>query len=414
MDNYIFLTNYYLPKPGATGMCVHQVAKALATNSNVFTVCYEDNELINEKDGVKIRRVKVPYCLKRREKENRWDGLGRRCQSMFLKLIHLYNYPLRSRKLVRGYYASLCEILDKCGEATVIASYTPLEAVIAASKIKKIYKTRIKLVYYSTDTLSNEQGKSGILSESYRNKCGVRWERKLFSVYDKILIMECHESHYFSSTYRDMCSKMELVNFPLFTQLFDYSKKKLDSNKLTLVYAGTFYRTLRNPQFLCDCLIQLGQLKNISVDFLGGGDCNDIIERAVMRSKGVIKFHGMQSHEIVMDYLIKADVLLSVGNAESPMAPSKIYEYMSTGKPIIHIYTYDKDPCIVPLNNYGNALLIREGDEEGIIKIKNFINNYKVLDYKEVEKKFITSTPQYTAHILQKLSIKQDPLEPVV
>ena len=41
MKQYIFLTNQYLPKPGATGMCVHNVATELAKRGeSVATVCY--------------------------------------------------------------------------------------------------------------------------------------------------------------------------------------------------------------------------------------------------------------------------------------------------------------------------------------------------------------------------------------
>ena len=139
------------------------------------------------------------------------------------------------------------------------------------------------------------------------------------------------------------------------------------------------------------------------MNILGSGDCNDIIEKAVLDSEGVIKFHGMQPHNIVIEYLSSADILLSVGNAESPMAPSKIYEYMSTGKPIIHTYTYDRDPCIEPLKKYGNALLVKEGDGNAVLKIKRFIEISKTLNYEEVEKTFITSTPKYTADILENL-----------
>ena len=67
---------------------------------------------------------------------------------------------------------------------TIIASYTPLEAVVAASIIKNRYCDKVKIVYYSTDTLSNEQGNDGILSQNFRTKAGIKWEKKLFSKFD--------------------------------------------------------------------------------------------------------------------------------------------------------------------------------------------------------------------------------------
>ena len=403
MCNYVFLTNYYLPMPGATGMCVHQVAKELAKQNNVFTVCYEDGDDTKTIDQVKIIKIKIPAYLKDNATINESLRIIHYLESLTRKLVHIRNYPLRSTGLLHKYIKVVQQIIEKYGEITIVASFTPIEAVIAAYKLKLKYPKKVKIAYYSTDTLSNEQGDSGLLPAAYREKCGMRWEKRLFSVYDRIFIMECHRYHYFTEEYKDFQDKMHIVNFPLFTRMENCAVKKKHQDLLNFVYAGTFYRVLRNPKFLCDCLLKLSQDKTIEVNILGSGDCNDIIEKAVLDSEGVIKFHGMQPHNIVIEYLSSADILLSVGNAESPMATSKIYEYMSTGKPIIHTYTYDRDPCIEPLKKYGNALLVKEGDGNAVLKIKRFIEISKTLNYEEVEKTFITSTPKYTADILENL-----------
>lgn len=405
MQNYIFMTNYYLPKPGATGMCVHQVAKELAKYDNVFTICYRDEgEIKNFKvDNVKVIKIEIPEYLKNIDIQNKKLQKIRYFQSVLRKLFYIYRYPLRSDSLVNNYYLAASQIIERVDKVTVIASYTPLEAVLAAYKLKKTYKEKVKIVYYSTDTLSNEQGNNGVLPVTFREKCGIRWERKLFSLYDKIFIMECHKNYYLSKKYDIFRKKMEIVNFPLLSKFNKIEKEKKNLKIISFVYIGTFYKTLRNPKFMCECLINFGKERDIKVDILGGGDCNDILNRAVEESNNFIMFHGMQPHEKAMEFIYLADVLLSVGNAESPMAPSKIYEYMSTGKPIIHIYTYDKDPCLIPLERYGNSLLIKEGDIESVDKIKRFLENYKILNYEEIEKIFLTSTPQYTANILKKL-----------
>ena len=59
--NFIFLTNQYLPKPGATGLCVHQLAKELAKDNNVWTVCYKDEDDRKAFDNVNIIKIKVRY-----------------------------------------------------------------------------------------------------------------------------------------------------------------------------------------------------------------------------------------------------------------------------------------------------------------------------------------------------------------
>ena len=126
------------------------------------------------------------------------------------------------------------------------------------------------------------------------------------------------------------------------------------------------------------------------------------MNKAEIDSNGAVKYLGMQPHDTAIQYIASADVLLSIGNVESPMAPSKIYEYMATGKPIIHTYTYEKDPCIEPLNKYGNSLILKNDDKNALEKAMIFINQITILNYEEVRSKFLTSTPYYSADLISK------------
>lgn len=399
MRTYIFLTNQYLPKPGATGLCVHQLAKELAKDNNVWTVCYEDEDKRELFDYVNIIKIKVPFFLR----ENK-SNIARKLQyfgSLISKAVYFRQYPLRSRKLINNYKKAIESIIYSVGKATIVASYTPLEAVIAAEEIKDSHKDNVKIVYYSTDTLSNEQGNDGLLPAEYRTKCGIRWEKELFAKFDKILIMECHRAHYYTDTYKEFFQKYAIVNFPLLTRPVIQASKKEEESKIRLVYAGTLYKQLRNPESLLNILVDLSKKIEIEAYFLGGGDCDELLNKAERDSKGVVKYLGMQPHDIAIQYIASADVLLSIGNVESPMAPSKIYEYMATGKPIIHTYTYEKDPCKEPLNKYGNSLILKNDDKNAIEKVMFFISRITILNYEEVRNQFLTSTPCYSADLIE-------------
>lgn len=403
MKKYVFLTGHYLPKPGATGMCVHQLAKEVARRGhNVVTICYDDDDDTKDFDGVEIIKIVIPSFLKENMSASTIERKANHLRSLISKFIHIRSYPLRSDALVRRYIAEIEKQITDAEHVVITASVNPLEAVIAADKIKRKYPERVRTVYYCADTLSNEKGSDGILPAEYRTQCGIRWEKKLFESFDKVMIMECHKEHYFSSEFEELTGKMELVNFPLFSRLEVEEKKRMDAT-VELTYAGTLYRNLRNPQYLCDILIELSKKMKIHVSFLGSGDCDDIVDKAVEKSDRSIEKLGMQPHDVAMQYLGNADVLLSIGNAESPMAPSKIYEYMSTGKPIIHVYTYNEDPCMNPLKRYGNALLIKEKDPSGCEKIQEFINSRKRLDFEEVHKRFLLSTPGYSVDLIESL-----------
>lgn len=401
VKKFVFLTNQYLPKPGATGLCVHAIAREMVCRGYESTVvCYKNTDHDASIDGVEVINIPVPEFI-------RSTAQSKRClmATRISKLIHLFRYPLRSTRLIRNYMNAVEKCIKGKTDITLMASYTPLEAVVAVQKIKQKYP-HIKTVYYSTDTLSNEQGTSGILSADHREKCGYQWERNLFPWFDKILIMECHQDHYFAERYGSFRDKMELVNFPLIIRPLNVEQEpvqKRDKEIKTLVYAGTLYRRLRNPQYTCKLITDVSKELDLQASFLSCGDCEDILAAAVKASDGAICALGMQPHSVAMQYIASADVLLSIGNAESPMTPSKIYEYMSSGKPIVHIYTYEKDPCIPPLQKYGNALLIKENEIGAAEKFKAFLDNARNLRFEQIEEKFITSTPRYSADIIEAL-----------
>lgn len=401
MGKYIFLTGQYLPRPGATGICIHQIAKeAVLRGHDVTTICYSDGDNEVQWDGVKTVKIKAPGFLNFQYKSNRLKKILYHLVEIAHKLWNIRKYPLKSKKLVNSYIKALKKHTKKTEAITVVASYTPLEAVVAAAKIKQKQPQFVEAIYYCADTLSNEKGESAILSSRYRSECGIKWEKELFSKFDKILIMECHKEHYLCDIFDEFSKKIKLVNFPLLVSATNQSELS-ESSTIKIVYAGTLYRKLRNPEFICNILNDLSERIALDVNFIGGGDCDDILSAFELKSNGTIKRKGMLPHEIALQYIGSADVLLSIGNAKSPMAPSKIFEYISTGKPIIHLYTYEKDPCLEPLTKYENALLIQEGDSEAQDKIYDFIMMRKYLSYENIKDKFLSSTPKYTMDIIE-------------
>lgn len=398
---YIFITNQYLPKPGATGICVHAIAKTFAAEGgDVHVVCYNDNKEELLIDNVKIHKVAAPFHLKDLRNPSLLLFYCQRILSVLSKLIYIRRYPLRSFILSDRLYKCASRYITDSKNVVVMATYTPVEACSALIKIKREFP-KVKTCFYSTDTLSNEKGDSGLLSSALRERLGRNWEYRILSIVDQAIIMECHKDHYLSNFYEDFKGKFKFANFPLIIEPGWLSTPKKVAKKKTLLYAGTLYRKLRNPSFLCQLIIKLNESIPVCSIFMGGGDCMDIMTDYSQKSNDSIHYNGMRPYEEVMAIMQEADILLSIGNKESPMAPSKIFEYMSTGKPIIHIYSWENDPCLPPLIRYGNSLLIRENDTIDINEVIHFINNSKQLKYNEVELLFRTATPQFTANIIK-------------
>ena len=56
--------------------------------------------------------------------------------------------------------------------------------------------------------------------------------------------------------------------------------------------------------------------------------------------------------------------LLSIGNKNPNQIPSKVVEYLATGKPIIHFTEIDDDPVISLSNEFDNLLTINKDNTE--------------------------------------------------
>ena len=398
----IFLTNNYLPTPNANGVCIHAIAKECVNSGHrAHVMCtgsrrYGYNDVI---DGVNVHYLKnsldssllLYYEVHRRSVLARTAQFVGRAIALSKKAIHIKDYPLRDNLLVRRYVKECQSIITKTDDVIVVASYTPIEAIKAGAQLKQLFP-RIRTVYYSLDTLSNESG-FGFLPEAVRTNMGLKQELKYFGVYDKILLMNCHKKHYEAVEFSGYYSKMMWADFPLFQPSADFSHDKT----WKIVYTGTLYRGIRNPRPALDFLS--GLLGTYSVHFYGHSDCDDIIEEYELKFPGHVVKHGLVSHQEAKKAASEADILLSIGNAHTQMAPSKIFEQMSTGKPIIHLYSEESDPCLPLLSEYGNALCV---DATNVFNASftSFINGLKVLSKAELNGKFHEASPKFTVKLI--------------
>ena len=395
MRKIIFLTGRYLPKPEATGLCIHKIASCLADEGFcVETICMGDKEERFLLDGVNVKKIKAPFFMRESEISSFCVFVSR-----LHKLFHLFNYPLRSNTLRKRFVKAALKDIDYDDEVNVVASFSPFEAVSSLKAIRKKAKCKsINLFYYCADTLSNEQGKSAILSAGLREKIGRQREINIFSFCKTIFVMDCHTKHYMSDNYIEFKDKMAVVDFPLLDKTF-YSAISDNPNKMIqIVYTGTLYKTLRNPSFACDAFLKFVDL-DFKLTFVGGGDCQDILEKKATKSNGKIEYLGKQSYEEAKHLIKQADILLSLGNLESPMMPSKIFEYISTGKPIIHFSSWEGDPCIPILSKYGNSLII--SSDKDVFLIPQFLKKHNVVSWQEIETLFYKSLPSFTAGYLR-------------
>ena len=185
----------------------------------------------------------------------------------------------------------------------------------------------------------------------------------------------------------------------------DNKKNSDEKHKIIIVYAGRLLSHLSSPEYLLQVIKDLPAQLDCCLYFYSNGDCQDLVLSYVQGCEDRIEYSGLVSHDELLLVYEKADILVSIGSKRPDMLPSKIFEYMTMGKKILHVAKGDGDVCVEHYNKYPQALIIDEREEisESVRKVSDFIREKEiVVDLKELEKCFVENTPSYTVDILLK------------
>ena len=121
---------------------------------------------------------------------------------------------------------------------------------------------------------------------------------------------------------------------------------------LSFAYAGGFYTSIRNPMHMLEVM------KKLPCDFtffLLTGYSEPQFNAFISQNCGSTKSFKVlpkSNHDVAIEVMNKADLLISVGNTTSIQVPGKIFEYMGIGKPIIHFSKIHDDPAVKYLKQY--------------------------------------------------------------
>lgn len=234
----------------------------------------------------------------------------------------------------------------------------------------------------------------------YHNKVYCRYWKKIEeSIVDKCdcLIMESSLFTKMKSLYKTS-SKFIMTGIPLLVKKTECSQVgKMDSSKCPrIVFFGTLWRKIRNPQFAIELLAE--KLK-CEMFFYGGEETKDIIEGYSVPN---VKYMGKVKHEDVFSTAMNYDFLLNLSNSNSIQTPSKIFEYLSFGMPIINIAQDPEDITIDIIDKYKNGINVLQGDESAENTLRHYFENntLRKMDYDTVASLFPLNKPSYTSDIL--------------
>lgn len=393
---YLVLGHHLYPIPDANGICLMNILNEIQKSGNDVKVISQVSEKSNEiNDGNTIRFYHHQLLS--------WSG----CKTVFerlryitRRLITLFNYPRIDESLVKKYVTSSRKVTDNEEIDVILCVCNPIESVEAAVRLKYLYPGK-KLVIYNIDTISDVPfPKIEQPIAKYLSKKAYQWEKRVFNKADVIVNLNCHKSHFSSNNYKDYYNRMLFQDVPMLINPAPANSLVSENRDyLTLIYAGSFYRAMREPSILLHLFsgISVPQIK-LKI-FTSGSYCEIIKNMLVEKSN--FQVASYLTPDALNNEIMKSDFLISLGNKESNMFPSKIVSYIAYGKPIIHIFQDELDPVLNYLKPYPEKLLIdNRGDaNENRQKISDFLKvKHSLVDWNTIICLYKESTPLFCAH----------------
>lgn len=204
----------------------------------------------------------------------------------------------------------------------------------------------------------------------------------------------------------ELLKKMHEIEFPNVSRICDMATSKSNANsivnnEINCVFTGMIYKGVRDPEYTLNIFRELSDRVSLTMVGVSSDEIDDNLKFE--------KLHcvGKKTIEETKIYVQKADFLVNIGNVMTNQVPSKLFDYISTGLPIINICKNTNCPTLDYLKKYDNSISVFEYDsiETNTEMIEQFIEkniNVKVC-HEEIVNSFIKCTPEYCSTVIENI-----------
>lgn len=283
----------------------------------------------------------------------------------------------------------------------IIAISEPHDAVFAAIEYKK-KNPYCKLIVYQLDRFANGNSlyKWKLFKKNTINR-NIAKEIDLLKIVDKLFIIPPLWSHYQSEIFDEYRFKIEITEHPL-VRVRNSNNNKNDGR---IIYAGSLDKKLRNPVYWLHLSSEAKKKWKEFPDCVmySFGNCEKIISEYLENNISPVIQKGRVSYSAVTNAYQQCSYVLIIGNNSKEEVPSKVFDCISFGKPIIYLYYMKDDPVLPYLENYPMAISIHMDNmnlEQNVNRIISFCIAYqnKHLNSKDILTIYHKCTPEYVTN----------------
>ena len=207
--------------------------------------------------------------------------------------------------------------------------------------------------------------------------------------------------------YAPYLSKVFPAEFPIVRDLTAEKDPVCDGEAVECFYSGRFYGNVRDCTFPLEVLrrVDPGALRLV---FAGDGQEKEIAAFQKEYFGDRLQHLGMISLDESFAKMKEADVLINIGNCVTSLLPSKLFDYISTGKPILNFCKLADCPTIPYLNKYRLGLNVIEGEKaldqqaDDVLQFIETTRNARI-PFDEILRAFPENTADYVGQLFADL-----------
>lgn len=395
-----FLVDNYYPKFSPVAKCAYNIAEELSSDYEVSVITLDGNTIepvIEEHKNQRMIRCSTKGLIQRSYIEKKLRSNKVYMTNLFFIRMKGYLKAVLAKtnvnmRMVESYEYSL----EKIKPDVIIPVCLPFETIIASMNYK-INNSNVVLIPFLFDRFTyNKSLQRNRVNLMVKEKKHLELENQMLQISNHVLAMHQLKENFEKINYKGS-DKITYIEHPLLKEPKDLLRT-IHDEKIRLIYAGALYKNYRSPEYLLQAFNHI-QEDDFVLKFFSAGNCEQMIEKYVEKD-GRISRNGYVSVDVLEQEYSNANILLSIGNFKSQNLASKIFEYMSIGKPIIHFYENPKDPVLNLLNKYPLSLLIDQNNSDtasSAAKIREFcaVNKDSYVEFNKVKEIFLDATPAF-------------------
>lgn len=381
--NVVLIAGSCVPVPSATGSIAIKYAEYLSKKCgfNVSIVCMQEEN--NKYFGKNVNDVRY-FCLPN-FRLNRFQTHFRKAKktkgiicfyhnvALFFyravgKVVSTFFAYTNSGWFVHKAYRTLKHINKNFEHIDVVVSFNnPIEAHLVAIRYNKHFGC--PFIAYMFDSIPS---KGNLLNIFVTKKRLIKVEKQIISKSEKCMVTEELYAEMKQRLDRTLLDSKIIETKYCLNQLI-LSKQKQNDSVLQLskcLYYGSLYKDIRNPEYM---LRFFDGVEHLSLKMYVTGNCDELIKKANHYGKSIELFATVPFVDIV-DNAIDSDILINIENNGTCSKPSKLFELISFGKPVLSFCKGERG-----FDYYGQVCNVNENKPvvENIRIVNSFLHNFK-------------------------------------